>query len=233
MTGQAADISAVIFDMDGLMFDTESIVVEAWKHAGRAYGYEISASLVIQSVGVNSHDTQVLFEQALGPAFNFHRVRTLRDQYVDDMIEHDGVPLKDGLGELLDVLANHAVLKAVATSTERTRAEILLRKAGVSPRFEAVVCGNEVQRGKPAPDIFLLAADRLQATPRNCIVLEDSESGIQAAVNANMRPFMIPDLKPPSPAILAMVEQIFPNLHAVASYLSDIFTASVNGKRES
>jgi HAD superfamily hydrolase (TIGR01509 family) len=225
MLTSKADISAVIFDMDGLMFDTERIAIEAWQLAGHACNCEIPGSLVIQSFGLNIHDTRMLFEQSLGSSLDFDRIRALRVQYAADIIEQRGVPLKDGLLELLDVLTSHAILKAVATSTERTRAEHLLRKGQVSTRFDVLVCGDEVRQVKPAPDIFLLAASRLQITPRQCIVLEDSESGIRAAENADMRRFMIPDIKPPSKEILAVVDQVFPDLHAVATYLSDAFTA--------
>ncbi len=218
---QTSDMFAVIFDMDGLMFDTEQIAVEAWQQAGRVCGYDIPESLIIQSVGRNVDDTKCLFEQALEPEFDFQQVRTLRIQYAADIIEQRGIPLKDGLFKLLDVLENGSILKAVATSTERIRAETLLRKANVHNRFDAIICGDEVQYGKPAPDIFLLAANRLQTIPHHCFVLEDSEAGIHAAVNAKMHPIMIPDLKPPSQWALAVVEHIFPSLHRAASYFSE------------
>ena len=217
-----SDISAVIFDMDGLMFDTERIAIEAWQRAGRTCHCEIPEALIIRSIGRNVHDTRLLYEQALGSSFDFDHTRALRIKYTDDIIEQRGVPLKDGLFELLDVLTNHAVLKAVATSTERSRAEDLLKKAQVSTRFDAVIYGDEVRHGKPAPDIFLLAADRLRVSPHRCIVLEDSDSGILSAANAKMHPFMIPDIEPPSQDILAVADQVFPDLHAVASYLAGI-----------
>ena len=211
---------AVIFDMDGLMFDTERIAVEAWQQAGRVSGYDIPEALIIQTVGRNAHDTQILFEQALEPPFNFHRVRALRLKYAADIIAQRGVPVKNGLCELLDVLATNGIVKAIATSTERLRAETLLTHANLREQFEVLICGDEVQHGKPAPDIFLRAAQRLQAMPQQCFVLEDSESGIQAAVNAKMRPIMIPDLKPPSQEILASVEHIFPSLRETAGYFA-------------
>lgn len=220
MVNSKDDIAAVIFDMDGLMFDTERIAIEAWQRAGQACHCEIPEPLIIQSVGRNIHDTRVLFTQALGSSLNFDRARALRIQYAADIIEQRGVPLKDGLFELLDVLERYDMFTAVATSTERTRADMLLQKAQVSPRFDVVVCGDEVSRGKPAPDIFLLAAERLQVSPHHCLVLEDSESGVRAAANANMRPVMIPDIKPPSQDMLTIVEHIFPTLHAVASYIT-------------
>ena len=217
---------AVIFDMDGLMFDTERIAIEAWQRAGRMYGYDMPEALILQSVGRNVEDTQLLFEQALGATFDFCGVRALRVQYAADIITQRGVPIKNGLMELLDMLTNVSAPKAIATSTERMRAETLLKSANVRERFEVVVCGDEVQHGKPSPDIFLLAASKLHIAPSRCFVLEDSESGIRAAVNAGMRPIMIPDLKPPTPELHHLAERIFPDLHHVASYFSKILVNS-------
>jgi HAD superfamily hydrolase (TIGR01509 family) len=222
-----SDIAAVIFDMDGLMFDTERIAIEAWQRAGRACHCEIPEALIIQSIGRDIHDTRILYEQALGPIFDFDRTRALRIRYTDDIIEQRGIPLKDGLFELLDLLEDHAVLTVVATSTERSRAEILLEKARLSARFDTVVYGDEVQHGKPAPDIFLLAADRLRVSPHQCIVLEDSNSGILSAAKANMHPFMIPDIESPSQDTVAVADRIFPDLYAVVTYLSDILYKKV------
>ncbi|HOO89803.1 MAG TPA: HAD family phosphatase [Syntrophales bacterium] len=217
-----SDISAVIFDMDGLMFDTERIAIEAWQRAGRTYHCEIPEALIIQSIGRDVHDTRMLYEQALGSTFDFDCARALRIRYTDDIIEQRGIPLKKGLLELLDLLENHVVLTAVATSTERSRAEVLLEKARLSVRFDAVVYGDEVPHGKPAPDIFLLAADRLRVKPQQCIVLEDSNSGILSAAKAKMRPFMIPDIEPPAQGIDTVADRIFPDLHAVTAYLEGI-----------
>ena len=216
------DIAAVIFDMDGLMFDTERIALQTWRKAGAEYGYDIPKSLVIESIGRNTRDTQSLFENALGRGFNFPHVRKLRIHYAEEHIKQYGVPLKKGLCKVLDVLATASVPTAVATSTERVRAESLLTRAKVIEKFNAVICGDDVHSGKPAPDIFLLAAERLRVIPEQCLVLEDSDSGICAAVNAHMIPILIPDIKPPSEETLNSADMIFSDLCAVASHLSHI-----------
>ena len=186
---------------------------------------EIPESLIIQSIGRDVHDTRILYEQALDPIFDFDRTRALRVRYTDEIIERRGIPLKNGLLELLDLLEDHAVLTAVATSTERSRAEALLKKAGLSTRFDTVVYGDEVQHGKPAPDIFLLAADRLRVSTYRCIVLEDSNSGILSAAKADMHPFMIPDIEPLAQGIDAVADRIFPDLHAVSAYLEGMLAS--------
>jgi len=129
------------------------------------------------------------------------------------------VPVKDGLLALLDFLDGAGIPKAVATSTERTRALRLLELAGVLNRFDAVVCGDEVARGKPCPDIFLTAAARLGCDPSTCMVLEDSESGLRAAHQAGMLPVLIPDLKMPSAEVRALTFRTFQSLSGVAQFL--------------
>lgn len=220
------DISAVIFDMDGLMFDTERLAIEAWQYAGRVCECNIPESLIIQTIGQNVHDTRHLFEMTLGTSLDFDRARALRVQYADDFIEQKGVPFKNGLVELLDKLEQYKLPKAIATSTERIRAEKVLKKAQLLTRFNTIIYGDEVLQGKPAPDIFLLTAKRLRVNTNQCLVLEDSENGIQAAANANMNPWMIPDIKPPSAEMLKLSEKTFPNLYSVTAYLSDILPAN-------
>ena len=216
------DVSAVIFDMDGLMFDTERIAIQTWQKAGATCGYDIPESLIIESIGRDTQDTQSLFENALGQDFDFQHVRKLRIHYAEEHIKQHGVPLKEGLYEVLDVLTTSSVLVAVATSTERARAETLLTGANVLDKFDVVICGDDVYKGKPAPDIFLLVAERLQTIPEQCLVLEDSESGIRAAVSAHMIPILIPDIKPPSEETLNLAYKVFSDLRGVASYLSHI-----------
>jgi HAD superfamily hydrolase (TIGR01509 family) len=216
-------ISAVIFDMDGLMFDTERIAIQAWQKAGKAFGFTIPESLVIQSIGNNIQATQSLFENSLGKSFDFKQVRKLRIQYAEEMFSQNGIPVKTGLYELLNVLTNYSILKAVATSTERFRAQMMLTQAKVLHHFDTIICGDEVANGKPAPDIFLLVAKRLQVPPKKCIVLEDSEPGIYAASYAQMIPILIPDIKKPSDELLNMAFKTFSNLSEVATYFKNIF----------
>jgi len=117
-------------------------------------------------------------------------------KYVLDYIEKNGMPVKPGLFELLDYLDHRGIMKAVATSTERKRTEKYLTLAGIRERFDAIVCGDEVERGKPEPDISLRLQEE-QAKDLKCIVLEDSANGIKAASRAKMFPVLIPDIRRP------------------------------------
>ena len=219
-------VRLVIFDMDGLMFDTERIAVDAWRHAGRLLGVEISPDLVIETIGLNRKDTEATLLRRLGAGFSIEEARRLRVQYAEESVSRNGVPVKEGLSALLDSLDRAGVMKAVATSTERTRASRLLTLAGMLSRFDAVVCGDEVEHGKPYPDIFLAAAAKLGVSPTDCMVLEDSESGLTAAHRAAMRPILVPDLKAPSRDALALAFRVFPTLTEVRGFL----TAELQGE---
>jgi HAD superfamily hydrolase (TIGR01509 family) len=111
-------------------------------------------------------------------------------------LEQEGVPCKQGLFEVLDFLDSRQMRRAVATSTRTELAERKLARVGVLDRFDAVVGGDQVRNGKPAPDIYLRAAERLERGPDECIVLEDSRNGVRAASAAGMTVILVPDLCP-------------------------------------
>lgn len=161
-------IRMVIFDMDGLMFDTERIAVDAWHSAGAQLGYEITPSMVMETIGLDRKNTEAVLVGRLGPSFPYWEARRLRTEYANEIIRKQGVPVKEGLYDLLDCLDRKQIKKAVATSTERTRAQRLMDLAGVGDRFDVVICGDEVARGKPFPDIFLAATRRLNMDPGEC-----------------------------------------------------------------
>ncbi len=208
-------ISLVIFDMDGLMFDTERIMVRAWESAGRECGYNIKKDLAVETVGMNIAGTKAVFERELGRDFPFHDVRDVRQTYVRRELEKKGMPVKPGLPELLDYLSTRPLRTAVATSTERGRAEGYLEAAGVLSRFDTVVYGDEIEKSKPEPDIFLEAARRTGCLPSECLVLEDSESGLKAAAGAGMLSVFIQDIKRPSGDVLKSIYREAGSLHEV------------------
>ncbi|MES1240684.1 MAG: HAD family phosphatase [Acidobacteriota bacterium] len=211
---------AVIFDMDGLMVDTEAMAIEAWQEAARAQDAEITRELCIGMIGLNQRDSEQLLSDTLGPAFPLEPVRDRFLRGLQERIETGRIDAKPGLFELLDYLESNGVPKAVATSSGREEAAKKLRAIGVLHRFPVIVTSDQVARGKPAPDLFLLAASRLGVEPACCTVLEDSEAGIRAAHAAGMRPVMVPDIKPPSDAIVSLAAQVFPTLQDVHRFLA-------------
>jgi HAD superfamily hydrolase (TIGR01509 family) len=208
--------------MDGLMLDTERVARKAWDLAMAERGYTIPEETHLQVLGRNTQGTRAVFCQALGDELPFDELYQRKQYFVNEIIVKDGIAIMPGLLELLDTLTQKALPKAVGSSTARKMVLKKLALAGLADRFNVIVCGDDVQHGKPAPDIFLAAASQLNVNPAECIVLEDSESGIQAAHAAGMIPIMIPDLKQPAEEIKKITYRIFPSLHQVNDLLKGL-----------
>ena len=154
-------LKAVIFDMDGLMFDTEMIAKKGWKRVGKELGFIVTDKMLEEVTGLDVENTRKVFMKYLGDDFDYYEARALRYNYSVSYMDEHGVPLKKGLLELLGFLKEKGIKCAVATSTSKDRAEYNLKSTNVLDFFDAVVCGDMVQRGKPEPDIFLKAAELL------------------------------------------------------------------------
>jgi HAD superfamily hydrolase (TIGR01509 family) len=220
--------AAIIFDMDGLMVDTEAMAIDAWQAAARAEGVEISRALCIGMIGLNQRDSEQLLFNTLGAGFPLEPVRNRFLRILRERLEAGDIDAKHGLDELLDILESNNVPKAVATSSGREEAVMKLRAINVLHRFSVIVTAEQVVRGKPAPDLFLLAASELGIAASLCTVLEDSEAGIRAAYAAGMRPLLVPDINPPSAAIARLAAKVFPTLTEVRHFLAQEYTAKAN-----
>ena len=211
---------AVIFDMDGLMLDTESLGPQTWRDAAAIIGVDFDLSLLPSMIGRNYRDCRELLRDHYGPSYPVEQLTAACLTVFDAIVAREGVAQKPGLRELLDWLEREHVVRAVATSTRRDRAEAQLTQQGLLARFATLVGGNEVERGKPAPDIFLLAAQRLDVAAADCVVLEDSEPGVRAALAAGMVPIMVPDQHRPSESLLAREPLVLASLHEVRAHLA-------------
>jgi HAD superfamily hydrolase (TIGR01509 family) len=213
-------LRAILFDMDGLMFDTERIAQIAWQRAARDFGYDFPLDIYQGIVGLTLADVEQFTRQTFGPDYPFHLIYPRKQAYADQYITTRGVPLKPGLLDLLEEIESARLSKALASSSGREIIQRNLRSAGLdSGRFPVIVGGDEIQNGKPAPDIFLVAAQRLKIPPENCLVLEDSNAGIQAAYAAGMPSIMVPDMLPPTPESRKIACKIMPDLEAVRQLL--------------
>lgn len=189
-------IDAVIFDMDGLMLDTERLSREFQHRAieERGIPYQDLTMLVI---GRNAAMIRQLHMERYGPDYPYDEIRARAREMWNQYLTDHPVPVKPGLFPLLRWLREQGIPRGVASSTSAASAMRLLEQGGIAPYLDTMVFGDMVARSKPEPDIFLEAARRLSAEPENCIVLEDSPNGIIAAHRAGMRPVMIPDLIEP------------------------------------
>ena len=175
---------AVIFDLGGLILDTERPSFIAWRRVLADRGYLLSEDQYFQILGHTIEDAEIIFHNAFGPNLPFNEILVQKQIYLDKYTAAHGIAIKPGLFEVLDVLEKLSKRIALASSSGIELVEQRLIDAGVEGRFKTIVTGNDVRNGKPSPDIFLLAAKKIDIAPNLCIVLEDSEAGIQAAHSA-------------------------------------------------
>lgn len=214
-----SNIELIIFDMDGLMFDTETVSYEAWVNAAAYYNFHITKDLFERTIGTNLNKTREILVNNFGERFPFELVRDKRMAISKEIVETKGVVIKKGLYELLEYLEAKKYKMAVATSTSRSRATKLLQSANVDKYFECILCGDEIENSKPNPEIFIKVSEKLNCNVQNCVVLEDSENGILAAKNAGMIPILIPDIIQPSMEIEQLAFLKLDNLLALMEVL--------------
>jgi HAD superfamily hydrolase (TIGR01509 family) len=213
---------AVVFDMDGLMLDTERMASRCWSEAASTIGVAFDTALIASMIGRNSRDSREFVLAHYGADYPVDALMAESRTRFDVIARSEGIAVKPGVHALLDWLESVSIPRVVATSTRRERAKDHLARCDLISRFHAIVGGDEVERGKPAPDIFLLAAARLDAIPAECIVLEDSEPGVRGAIEAGMIPIMVPDLLAPSEELLACMPLVLPSLVDVKAHLASL-----------
>jgi len=211
-------VEAVLFDMDGLLLDTEVIYIAAMQASARAVGREMPLDFCHSMIGVPGHDCNVMIERYFGVGFSISDYRAHFSGHVRRLLD-EGIPLKPGAVELLDFLIERNLPVAVATSANRTTAEHHLGKAGLLGRFHALATRDDVVRAKPHPDVYLEAARRLGVAPERCIAFEDSNIGLSAAHAAGAMAFMVPDILQPDPEVRAKCRGVLPSLHEALALL--------------
>ena len=187
---------AVIFDMDGLLIDSERVILECWRGVAADLALPLDDELWLSMVGMHDAACVEMLARLLGPGKAERLSLDCKNRY--DLLVEQGLPLKQGAVELLQELSARGVPLAIATSTRRERALIKLARCGIDHYFGAIATSSDVAHPKPAADIYLLAASRLGVLPENCIALEDSEMGVRAAATAGMAVIQVPDLVPAS-----------------------------------
>ena len=208
-------IKAVIFDMDGLIFDTEKLLVKYWCQAAQEFGFDMRRE---HALGIRSLARKFAIphlQGIFGEEFDYVKIRTRRMELMSAHLAENGLETKAGIHELLDYLKAHNIPAAIATATDYERTKDYLTRAGLFERFDKIVCATMVESGKPKPDIYIYAAQQLGFEPSECLALEDSPNGVRSASSAGCITVMVPDLTEPD-------EEISGLIYAKATSLSDV-----------
>lgn len=211
---------AVIFDMDGVIFDTEKVYLDIWIEVFEKYGYKMTKELYVNVMGTGRKNVIKTFLENFGDDLPIEKMYEEKDNQLFYIIENQGIPLKEGVKELFSMIKEKNYKIALATSAKRERVEKQIKDKWLKESFDAIVCGDDVEKGKPSPDIFLKAAKKIDVEPENCFVVEDSPAGIKAAFSGGMKGIHVEDLKVADEEILKYCQKNFKNLQEIKKYLS-------------
>jgi HAD superfamily hydrolase (TIGR01509 family) len=209
---------AVVFDMDGLIFDTESLYRDAIIEAAGGQGHDVPLGFYLTMIGLSGEATRALFSERFGKEFDFDAFWTTASKRFYQLAASQ-LRLKAGVVELLNVLDDFQLPRAIATSSHHEDVRHHLRRHGLLDRFQTVVAQGDYARGKPSPDPFLKAAERLEVEPALCLALEDSYNGVRAASAAGMMSIMVPDLLAATAEMEQLCVCIAQDLHQVCTLM--------------
>jgi HAD superfamily hydrolase (TIGR01509 family) len=207
-----SDFSAVIFDMDGLVLDTETTYFIAWQQAAKAMGYTLSESFCLTLSGLHYQDIELKLIAGYGADFNLQTFNHLSGIFWRKHVNAHGIKIKQGLIQLLEFIVRQRMPYCLATNSQAVNAYECLEFAGIKEVFSTIVTRDDVERGKPAPDIFLKAAELLQVPISRCLVLEDSYAGIEAASRAGAFSVFVPSTEPVDPIAIELCDVMMMDL---------------------
>lgn len=219
-------MQAVIFDMDGTLIDTERVSQAAWRRAAQDFRIEIPEHILHAFVGCSIPNAMNMIDDEFGdPAFTerlFNRRHEIFDATWEDELE-----LKPGAAEAVAAVRERGLAAALATSSVRDRAITSMERLGLMELFDAAVFDEDIEHHKPAPDVYLVAADHLDIEPARCVTVEDSFNGVRAGAAAGMRTIMVPDYNEPTPEIRALCAEVLTTLHELPAALDRLKTPNV------
>lgn len=213
---------AIVFDMDGVIFDTERLVIEFWKEVAKKHNIPNVEHTCIQCLGTNRVRTREIFLENYGADFPYDPYRAEVTELFNTHYKGVPLPTKPGVRELLSYLQEQDIKVGLASSTAQHLVRDEIGTAGLLPYFQTLVCGDMVEHSKPAPDIFLKACEILNADPTKSIAIEDSFNGIRSAHCAGMTPIMVPDQVQPTDEIRTLAFHVMPSLLDVLNWLKTL-----------
>ena len=215
------NLEAVVFDMDGLLLDTEIIALKTFVAACKEYDFEPDLQVYYQCIGSNSARTKGILIEGYGPNFPYSAISELWRKRFEEETQKP-IPVKPGVHRLLEYLQQKPVKKAVVTSTRHENALKKLQNTRILDFFEFVLGGDQITKGKPDPEMYLTACHKLNVKPEKVLALEDSENGVRSALNAGLIVFQIPDMIKPSKEVKALGHTIINSLTEVETMLRRI-----------
>lgn len=214
-------IKAVIFDMDGLMIDTEKLLMRFWIESAQSFGFNMTKEDVLSIRSLAGKYTEMKLKKRFGNSFDYKAVRARRIELMNAYILKNGIEKKKGLDELLIYLKENGYKTSVATATDLKRASMYLDIIDVKKYFDKIVCATMVKNGKPKPDIYLKACEELGVLPCEAIALEDSPNGIISAHDAGCKAVMVPDLSEPDEEIKSFLYERIDSLDLLIPILKN------------
>lgn len=208
--------------MDGLMIDTEKLLSRFWQESARLHGFNMTHEDVLGIRSLAAKYAEPKLKEKFGENFDYQSIRAKRIELMNAYILENGIETKKGLLELLNFLKINRYKIAVATATDFERTKMYLNKIGIFQYFDEIICGSMVENGKPEPDIYIKACEKLGVEPEFCIALEDSPNGILSAYRAGCKPVMIPDLSEPDEETRKLLFAKFDSLNEVIELLKKI-----------
>lgn len=209
-------MNAVIFDMDGVLIDTEKHLIECWIEASRLHGFTMKREEAYLLRSLTAKLAKPLLHEIYGPDFDYVTVRETRKKLMEERLAEVGIERKPGVVEALEYLKKAGYKIAIATATDSERAKGYLAQVGILDYFDFVISANMVEIGKPMPDIYLYACEKIKELPQNCFAVEDSPNGVTSAYRAGMKVIMVPDLTEPD-------EETSKMLYAKIDSLSNLY----------
>lgn len=211
---------AVVFDMDGVIFDSERAVMQCWEEVASRHNIPDIEKAILACTGTTMVRTREIMLNLYGADFPYDEYARESSAIFHSRYDGGRLPMKQGVKELLTFLKEHDKKIALASSTRQQVVTDELRDAGIIEYFDRIICGDMVSRSKPAPDIFLKACEELNISPSDSYAIEDSYNGIRAAHAGGLHPIMVPDLLPADEELQSLAEIVLPSLTSVMEYLA-------------
>lgn len=218
---QGTAVKGVLFDMDGVILDTEKLYTRFWKEAAQSLGYPMTHEMALGMRSLSREVGERQLKEYLGEDVDYQQVRNKRIELMNAFIHENGVELKPGIHELLEFLKEHGIKTSIATSSPLDRTKEYLSQVGLVDAFDELVSGHMVEHGKPAPDIYVYAAEKLGLNPEECLVLEDSSTGLLSGYRAACIPVMVPDQDMPTDEVKTRIYAVVDSLSYVMELIQN------------